>query len=88
MTMPFAPHGWRLAAEASALLFCAYTGYARVATLGEEAREPEKNTPRLAVGVTAGIALLLAGSRFRALGLWKTPFASVKRQAAETENEK
>ncbi|HWB06687.1 MAG TPA: APC family permease [Verrucomicrobiales bacterium] len=43
---PFAPHGWRGVAESCALLFFAYTGYARLATLGEEVRDPEKNIPR------------------------------------------
>lgn len=37
---PFAPAGWRAVLEASAILFFAYTGYARIATLGEEVRKP------------------------------------------------
>ncbi|MDQ1279214.1 MAG: basic amino acid/polyamine antiporter, family [Thermoproteota archaeon] len=32
--------------EASALIFFAYTGYARIVTLGEEIKEPEKTIPR------------------------------------------
>jgi APA family basic amino acid/polyamine antiporter len=42
----FAPtgiHGWL---EASAIVFFAYTGYARIATLGEEIKEPERTIPR------------------------------------------
>src|SRR5690606_22188818 len=35
--------------RATALMFVAYTGYGRVATLGEEIREPEKNIPRAVV---------------------------------------
>jgi APA family basic amino acid/polyamine antiporter len=46
---PFAPHGWGGVAESSALLFFAYTGYARLATLGEEVKEPEKTIPRAIV---------------------------------------
>jgi APA family basic amino acid/polyamine antiporter len=46
---PFAPHGWHGVAESCALLFFAYTGYARLATLGEEVREPAKNIPRAIV---------------------------------------
>jgi APA family basic amino acid/polyamine antiporter len=41
----FAPtgiHGWL---EASAIVFFAYTGYARIATLGEEIKEPERTIP-------------------------------------------
>jgi len=44
--LPFAPHGWRGVAESCALLFFAYTGYARLATLGEEVRDPARNIPR------------------------------------------
>jgi len=55
---PFAPHGWRAVAEASALLFFAYTGYARLATLGEEVRSPETTIPR-AITATLWIAFFL-----------------------------
>jgi len=55
---PFAPHGWRGVTEAAAVLFFAYTGYARIATLGEEVREPRTTIPR-AVLVTIGGAILL-----------------------------
>jgi APA family basic amino acid/polyamine antiporter len=44
--LPFAPYGLRGIAESSALLFFAYTGYARLATLGEEVKEPEKTIPK------------------------------------------
>ncbi len=43
---PFAPHGWRGVMESGALLFFAYTGYARLATLGEEVRDPARTIPR------------------------------------------
>ena len=59
--------------HAAAILFFAYTGHSRVATLGEEVKEPEKTIPRAiftALGASAGlylgtllIALGLAGSR-------------------------
>lgn len=55
---PFAPTGWRGVLEASALLFFAYTGYARIATLGEEVREPRRTIPR-AIGITIGVAIAL-----------------------------
>lgn len=55
---PFAPAGWRGTLEASALLFFAYTGYARVATLGEEVRDPRRTIPR-AILITIGAALIL-----------------------------
>ena len=44
--------------HASALMFVAYTGYGRIATLSEEVREPEKTIPR-AVILTLVVTLLL-----------------------------
>lgn len=55
---PFAPHGPASVLEAAALLFFAYTGYARIATLGEEVREPARTIPR-AIGLTIAIAIAL-----------------------------
>jgi APA family basic amino acid/polyamine antiporter len=46
--------------EACALMFVAYTGYGRIATLGEEIREPQRNIPR-AVVLTLGASMLLYG---------------------------
>lgn len=58
---PFAPFGWRGVLEAAALLFFAYTGYARIATLGEEVREPARTIPRaVIVTVAVSVALYLA----------------------------
>jgi basic amino acid/polyamine antiporter, APA family len=55
---PFAPAGWRGTLEAAAILFFAYTGYARIATLAEEVREPRRTIPR-AIAITIGGAVLL-----------------------------
>ena len=44
--------------HATALMFVAYTGYGRIATLGEEVREPSRTIPR-AVVVTLGLSMLL-----------------------------
>ncbi|MEX2583574.1 MAG: amino acid permease [Gemmatimonadota bacterium] len=55
---PFAPGGWRGTMEAAAILFFAYTGYARIATLAEEVREPRRTIPR-AIMITIGGAVLL-----------------------------
>ncbi|MBD2087970.1 amino acid permease [Coleofasciculus sp. FACHB-542] len=44
--------------QASALMFVAYTGYGRIATLGEEAREPRKTIP-IAMIVSLGVTMLL-----------------------------
>lgn len=48
---------------ATALMFVAYTGYARIATLGEEVREPKRTIPRAIVVtliVTAILYILVA----------------------------
>jgi APA family basic amino acid/polyamine antiporter len=47
--------------EATALMFVAYTGYARIATLGEEVCEPERTIPR-AIVLAAAIVMLLYGA--------------------------
>ncbi|MFE2480691.1 amino acid permease [Streptomyces sp. NPDC059389] len=44
--------------QAAGLLFFAFAGYARITTLGEEVRDPERTIPR-AVPVALGIALLV-----------------------------
>ena len=44
--------------QATALMFVAYTGYGRVATLGEEVQEPRRTIPR-AVIITLIISLIL-----------------------------
>jgi APA family basic amino acid/polyamine antiporter len=44
--------------QSAALLFFAFTGYARVATLGEEVRDPEKTIPR-AIIVALSLAFVL-----------------------------
>jgi len=43
---PLAPAGLQGVLAAAAIVFFAYTGYARIATLGEEIKEPEKTIPR------------------------------------------
>ena len=46
--MPFFPGDKPIASllQAAALMFVAYTGYGRIATLGEEVKEPRRNIPR------------------------------------------
>lgn len=55
---PFAPAGTRAILQAAAILFFAYTGYARIATLAEEVAEPRRTIPR-AIHLTLGGAFLL-----------------------------
>jgi APA family basic amino acid/polyamine antiporter len=44
--------------EGCALMFVAYTGYGRIATMGEEVRNPSKNIPT-AILLTLGVAMLV-----------------------------
>jgi basic amino acid/polyamine antiporter, APA family len=65
---PFAPGGWRGTMEAAALLFFAYTGYARIATLAEEIREPRRTIPRAVIITIGGAVLLYVGVAVVAVG--------------------
>jgi basic amino acid/polyamine antiporter, APA family len=55
---PFAPAGIQGTLQSAALLFFAYTGYARLATLGEEVANPRKTIPR-AIILALGISIVL-----------------------------
>jgi basic amino acid/polyamine antiporter, APA family len=75
--------------QAAALLFFAFAGYARIATLGEEVRDPERTIPRaipIALGLTVAlyvavglVSLLAAGPD--ALAASTTPVATAARLA-------
>jgi basic amino acid/polyamine antiporter, APA family len=57
--------------RAAGLLFFAFAGYARVATLGEEVRDPRRTIPRavpLALGITLAVYGLVAVAVLYALG--------------------
>lgn len=57
--------------QAAGLLFFAFAGYARIATLGEEVRSPERTIPRaisLALGITLLAYTLVAVSALMVLG--------------------
>lgn len=57
---PFAPFGISGIAEATALLFFAFTGYARITTLAEEVKEPKTTIPK-AIIITIVTAVILYG---------------------------
>ncbi|HVS03920.1 MAG TPA: APC family permease [Thermoanaerobaculia bacterium] len=73
--------------HAAALMFVAFTGYARIATLGEEVVEPRRTIPRailLTLWVTAGIYVAVAAVAVGAAGA--APLAAATRsQAAPLE---
>ncbi|MEU5215503.1 amino acid permease [Streptomyces sp. NPDC020807] len=57
--------------QASGLLFFAFAGYARIATLGEEVRDPARTIPRavpIALGITLAVYALVAVSVLTVLG--------------------
>ncbi len=56
--------GWPGFLEASALMFVAFTGYGRIATLGEEVRDPRRTIPR---GIV--MTLVLSASLYVAVGI-------------------
>ncbi|MGV9303317.1 APC family permease [Nonomuraea sp. NPDC003727] len=65
---PVAP--WEVL-QAAGLLFFAFAGYARIATLGEEVRDPERTIPRavpIALGITLVVYTLVALATLRVLG--------------------
>lgn len=58
--------------EATALMFVAFTGYGRIATMGEEIRDPERNIPRamivtlvISALVYIAVAVVLVGSQLK-----------------------
>ncbi|MFJ4471665.1 APC family permease [Streptomyces sp. NPDC089424] len=57
--------------QAAGLLFFAFAGYARIATLGEEVRDPRRTIPRavpLALGITLCVYALVAVAALTVLG--------------------
>ena len=77
---PFAPASFL---EATALLFVAFTGYGRIATLGEEVRSPRRTIPRaiiltLLVSTCLYLAILTGGLNV----LGAAPFADATTRTA------
>ncbi|MFI7582225.1 APC family permease [Kocuria sp. M1N1S27] len=64
---------------AAGILFFAFAGYARVATMGEEVRDPARTIPRAVLGALAGTLVL-----YGLLGLGLLRFLGVDRLAAAT----
>lgn len=50
--------GWYGVLQSAGLLFFAFAGYARIATMGEEVREPRRTIPR-AIAIALGITIVL-----------------------------
>ena len=57
--------------QSGGLLFFAFAGYARIATMGEEVRDPRRTIPRaivLALGITVGVYAVVALTVLAVLG--------------------
>lgn len=68
---PFAPNGVAGILQATGLLFFAYTGYSRIATLVEEVHNPKRTIPRatvIALGTATLLYLLVATTALAVLG--------------------
>jgi len=53
--------GWYGVLQSAGLLFFAFAGYARIATMGEEVRSPERTIPR-AIVISLGATLIIYGT--------------------------
>jgi APA family basic amino acid/polyamine antiporter len=63
--------GWRGVLQSAGLLFFAFAGYARIATLGEEVRDPERTIPTAiprALAITLVVYVVVAVSALAAVG--------------------
>ncbi len=74
---PFLPApgsgGTRALLHGSALMFVAFTGYGRIATLGEEVRDPRRVIPRAVAITMAGVSLLYLGVAVSGVGVLGAP---------------
>lgn len=65
----FVPRDFQGVLAASAVVFFAYTGYARIATLGEEIKDPERTIPRAIIASLLLTAIVYVAVTTVAIGL-------------------
>jgi len=66
-----APNGWYGLLQSAGLLFFAFAGYARIATMGEEVRDPARTIPRaisLALAIAVAVYAVVAVTVLTVLG--------------------
>lgn len=71
MTASDATGGFYGVLQSAGILFFAFAGYARIATLGEEVRDPRRTIPRavpIALGLALAVYLVIGVAALRALG--------------------
>jgi basic amino acid/polyamine antiporter, APA family len=64
-------HGWYGVLQAAGLLFFAFAGYARIATMGEEVKDPDRTIPRavqIALALTTLVYTVIAVTLLSVLG--------------------
>jgi basic amino acid/polyamine antiporter, APA family len=82
------PGGWYGVLQSAGLLFFAFAGYARIATMGEEVRDPERTIPRavpLALGLAVAVYAVVGVSLLAALGPDRLAASSAPLAAAAGE---
>ena len=77
LTVGVGDHGWYGILQSAGLLFFAFAGYARIATMGEEVRDPQRTIPRAIV-----IALTLALIVYAAVAVTALATLGAERLAA------
>lgn len=86
--VPFFPESPANLLQASALMFVAYTGYGRIATMGEEARSPRQTIPRAMIVcllVTMVLYMAVATVGLGAVGVEGLSGATQQTKAAPLE---
>ena len=71
VTRDLAAGGWHGVLQSAGLLFFAFAGYARIATLGEEVEDPARTIPKAiprALGITLVVYVVVAVSALAAIG--------------------
>jgi APA family basic amino acid/polyamine antiporter len=71
LASPGSGPGWHGVLQAGGLLFFAFAGYARVATLGEEVTDPARTIPRavsLALGIVLAVYVVVCAAALLAVG--------------------
>ena len=78
--------GWYGFLYASALMFVAYTGYGRIATLGEEVKEPRRTIPKaIILSLLISMVLYMAVAWVSVMTLGASALGSVQAGAAPLE---
>lgn len=77
------PSATRALLHATALMFVAFTGYGRVATLGEEIRDPRRSIPRaIVLTLLASLTIYVAVGVVAVGGVGSAVFAAATREVA------